>query len=123
MGAKENIMATIFTQTANNACHIQDAFRAAGRDDYPMGVYQAIFDYINYTRGDDEVYHLDVVAWCCAISETTITDNYFDNYFYSDSDNHFDDIDDIDDLADRLRCDTTVLYVDADAGTVYHLAY
>ena len=117
-------MATIVTQTADTACHIQDAFRAAGRDEYPQGVYEAIFDFINYTRGDDEVYHLDVIAWCCDISETTITDNYFDNYFdsdfYIDSDNHFDDIDD---LADRLRRETTVLYVDADAGTVYHLAY
>ena len=111
-------MATIVTQTADNACHIQNAFHAAGRDDYPQGVYDAIFDYINYTRGDGEVYHLDVIAWCCDISETTLTDNYFDNYNYFD--NHFDDIDD---LADRLRCETTVLYVDADAGTVYHLAY
>ena len=123
-------MATIVTQTADNACHIQDAFRAAGRDDYPRGVYEAIFDYINYTRGDAEVYHLDVIAWCCDISETTITDNYFDNYFddIDDIDDHFDNhfdnyFDDIDDLADRLRCETTVLYVDADAGTVYHLAY
>ena len=107
-------MATIVTKTAENACHIQDAFRAAGRDDYPLGVYEAIFDFINYTRGGDEVYHLDVVAWCCDISETTITDNYFD----SDSDNHYDDIAD---LVDRLRRETTVLYVDA--GTVYHLAY
>ena len=111
-------MATI-TLIADNACHIQNAFRAAGRDDYPQGVYEAIFDYINYTRGDGEVYHLDVIAWCCDISKTTLTDNYFDafgDYF----DNHFDDIDD---LADRLRYETTVLYVDADAGTVYHLAY
>ena len=111
-------MATI-TLIADNACHIQNAFRAAGRDDYPQGVYEAIFDYINYTRGDGEVYHLDVIAWCCDISKTTLTDNYFDDfdgYFV----NHFDDIDD---LADRLRYETTVLYVDADAGTVYHLAY
>ena len=123
-------MATIVTKTAENACHIQDAFRAADRDDYPLGVYEAIFDFINYTRGGDEVYHLDVVAWCCNISETTITDNYFDSDFYSDadsdadsdfysdSDNHYDDIAD---LVDRLRRETTVLYVDA--GTVYHLAY
>ena len=105
-------MATIVTQTADNACHIQDAFRAAGRDDYPQGVYEAIFDFIHNTRGDGEVYHLDVIAWCCDISETTLTDNYFYNHF-----------DDLDDLADRLRRETTVLYVDADAGTVYHLAY
>ena len=111
MGAKENIMATIVTQTADNACHIQDAFRAAGRDYYPQGVYEAILDYINYTRGDDEVYHLDVIAWCCDVSETTLSDNYFD------------DLGDLDDLTDRLRRETTVLYVDTDAGTVYHLAY
>ena len=104
-------MATIVTQTADNACHIQDAFRQANRDYYPQGVYEAIFDYINYTRGDGEVYHLDVIEWCCDISETTLTDNYFD------------DLGDLDDLADRLRRETTVLYVDADAGTVYHLAY
>ena len=104
-------MATIVTQTADNACHIQDAFRAAGRDDYPLGVYEAIFDFIHNTRDLGEVYHLDVIAWCCDISETTLTDNYFD------------DLDDLADLADRLRCETTVLYADADAGTVYHLAY
>ena len=120
-------MATIVTQTADNAHDIQDAFQAAGRDDYPQGVYEAIFDYINYTRGTDEVYHLDVIAWCCDLSVTTLTDNYFggldsdfDSDFYNDSANHFDDLDD---LADRLRRETTVLYVDADAGTVYHLAY
>ena len=125
-------MATIVTKTADNACHIQDAFRAAGRDDYPLGVYEAIFDFINYTRGGDEVYHLDVIAWCCDISETTITDNYFDsdsdNYFDSDSDNYSDNYfdnhyDDLADLVDRLHRETTVLYADADAGTVYHLAY
>ena len=31
-GPRKNIMATIVTQTADNACHIQNAFRAAGRD-------------------------------------------------------------------------------------------
>ena len=112
-------MATIVTQTADNACHIQDAFRAAGRDEYPMGVYEAIFDFINYTRGPGEVYHLDVIAWCCDISVTSLNDNYFDD-FDDYFDNHFDDLDD---LQDRLRCETTVLYADADDGKVYHLAY
>ena len=112
-------MATIVTQTADNACHIQDAFRAAGRDEYPMGVYEAIFDFINYTRGPGEVYHLDVIAWCCDISVTSLNDNYFDD-FDDYFDNHFDDLDD---LQDRLRCETTVLYADVDDGKVYHLAY
>ena len=110
-------MAIIVTQTADNAYHIQDAFRRLDRDCYPLGVYQAIYDYINDIHGD-EPYHLDVIAWCCDLSETTLGD-------LSDLDG-FDDLDDhdaLDDLADRLQDETTVLYVDADAKTVYHLAY
>ena len=111
-------MATIVTQTADNAYHIQDAFRRLDRDCYPLGVYEAIYDYINDTHGEDEAYELDVIAWCCDLSETTLGD-------LSDLDG-FDDLDDYDalaDLADRLHSETTVLYVDADAKTVYHLAY
>ena len=101
-------MATIVTQTADNACHIQDAFRAANRDNYPLGVYEAIFDFINDTHVDNEPYHLDVIAWCCDLSETALTDS---------------DFDELDTLADRLRDETTVLYVDEDAETVYFLGY
>ena len=101
-------MATIVTQTANNAYHLQEAFRGAHRDDYPWGVYEAIFDYINDTHGDDEVYHLDVIAWCCDLSETALADT---------------DLTDLAELADRLRRETTVLHVDVDTGTVYHLVY
>ena len=103
---KENIMAIIVTQTADNAYHIQDAFRRLDRDCYPLGVYQAIYDYINDTYAEDEPYELDVIAWCCDVSETTL-----------------DDVSDLDDLADRLHSETTVLYVDYDTETVYHLAY
>ena len=108
-------MATIVTQTADNAYHIQDAFRSANRDGYPLGVYQAIYDYINDTHGDDEVYELDVIAWCCDLSETTLDD-------LDDLDDR-DDRDNLDDLSDYLRSATTVLYVDEDAKTVYHLAH
>ena len=108
-------MAIIVTQTADNAYHIQDAFRRLDRDGYPLGVYQAIFDYINDTHGEGEAYHLDVIAWCCDLSETTLDD--------LDDLDDIDDIDDIDDLADYLRSATTVLYVDYDAEVIYHLAY
>ena len=99
-------MAIIVTQTADNAYHIQDAFRRLDRDCYPLGVYQAIYDLIQDTHGADEPYELDVIAWCCDLSETTLGD-----------------VSDLDDLADRLHSETTVLYVDYDAETVYHLAY
>ena len=105
-------MAIIVTQTADNADHIQDAFRRLDRDCYPLGVYQAIYDYINDTHGEDEAYELDVIAWCCDLSETTLDD--LDDR---------DDRDNLDDLADYLRSATTVLYVDEDTKTVYYLAY
>ena len=105
-------MAIIVTQTADNASHIQDAFRRLDRDGYPLGVYEAIFDYINDTHGEDEVYELDVIAWCCDLSETTLDD--LDDR---------DALNDLDDLADYLGSATTVLYVDYDAEVIYHLAY
>ena len=101
-------MATIITQTASNAHHIQAAFREMNRDRYPLGVYEAIFDLINDTHGDDEYYQLDVIAWCCDISNTTLTDS---------------DFDELDELADYKNNYTTVLYVDEDNETVYYLDY
>ena len=99
-------MAIIVTQTADNAHHIQDAFRRLDRDCYPFEVYQAIYDYINDTHGEGEAYHLDVIAWCCDLREVTI-----------------DDIDDIEDVVEYLQSTTPVLYVDYDAEVIYHLAY
>ena len=108
-------MATIVTQTADKAYHIQDAFRAAGRDDYPLGVYQAIYDYINATHGDAEAYHLDVNAWCRDLREVALDDP---EQTADESGLHT-----LDDLADYLRSATPVLYVDEDAEVIYHLAY
>ena len=108
-------MATIVTQTADNADHIQDAFRSANRDGYPLGVYQAIYDYINDTHGEDEAYHLDVIAWCCDLSETTLDDPELNADEFG--------LHTLDDLADYLRSATPVLYVDYEAEVIYHLAY
>lgn len=113
-------MATIVTQTADNAYHIQDAFRAANRDDYPPGVYKALFDYINETHSDDETYHLDVIAWCCDLSETTLESENRQLLEHNADEN---DLYTLDDLVDRLRDETTVLYVDENTETVYYLAY
>ena len=101
-------MVTIVTQTADNAYHIQDAFREMNRDHYPLNVYEAIFDFITQTYADNEPYHLDVIAWCCDLSETTLTDSDFEG---------------IDELANYLQEHTTVLYVDEDNETIYHLVY
>lgn len=68
-------MTIIVTQTADNAYHIKDEFRRFDRDCYPFPVYQAIYDYIQETYGEDEVYELDVIAWCCDLSETKLSDH------------------------------------------------
>ena len=104
-------MAIIVTQPTRNAYHIRDEFRSFDRDYYPMGVYQAIYDLIQETYGEDEPYELDVIAWCCDLSETTMQD--------CDILEHGD----IAGLAYHLSKYTTILYVDYDNDTIYHLSY
>ena len=100
-------MAIIVTQTADNAHHIQAAFREANRH-YPMGVCEAIFDLINDITPEGEYYHFDVVAWWCDICETALTNVAFDK---------------LDELVNYISDHTTVLYVDEANETVYYLDY
>lgn len=100
-------MAIIVTQTADNAYHIKDAFRRLDRDTYPIGVYEAIYDFIQETYGEEETYELDVIAWCCDLSESELCNNP--------------EFEDTEALAEHLQDYTTVLYYDDE--TVYHLAY
>ena len=100
-------MAVIITQTAENALHIKDAFRKMNRDYFPYGVYEAIFDLINETT-ESKYYNIDVIAWACDISETTLEGSQFAE---------------LAELADHLRDETTVLYVDEDKETIWHLVY
>ena len=100
-------MAIIVTQTADNAYHVQTAFRSHDRDAYPLEVYQAIFDMINDTHSENETYELDVIAWCCDLSETTLQD--------------CSEFEDTETLAKHLQEYTTVLHYDDE--TVWHLSY
>ena len=100
-------MAIIVTQTADNAYHIRDAFRRLDRDDYPHGVYEAIYNFIQETHGEDELCELDVIAWCCDISESELCNNP--------------DFTDMEALVEHLQECTTVLYYDDE--TVWHFAY
>ena len=108
-------MAIIVTQTADNAYHIQDAFRRLDRDDYPLGVYQGIYDYLDDRDALSDLDGFDVNAWCRDLRETTLDDPELN----ADEDDSYT----LDDLADYLRSATTVLYVDYDAEVIYHLAH
>lgn len=100
-------MAIIVTQTADNAYHIQDAFRRLGRDTYPMGVYEAIFEHIHDVCAEDEAHELDPIAWCGDITKIRLQDNP--------------DFEATEALAAHLQDYTTVLHYDGEA--VWYMAF
>lgn len=99
-------MTIIITDTANNADDIRHEFKKHDRDYYPIEVYEYIYDTLSEMGSDDEHTELDVIAWCCDLSETTLDER---------------DFDDIDDLVSDLEYKTTVIYNDGE--TVWYLAY
>ena len=101
-------MAMIFSKTLNNAFDIRDVFLKFDRDYFPIEVYQAIFDFIKDTHADNEPYELDVIAWCCDLSETSLDDEEFDSF---------------DALVEHLENNTFILFADKGSEIVYHLAY
>ena len=50
-------------------------FRNYDRDYYSQEVYDYIYDCLNDAYGDDDVVELDVIAWCCNISQETFDAN------------------------------------------------
>lgn len=50
---------------------VWQAFQNYDRDYYPQEVYDYIYDCLNDAYGDDDVVELDVIAWCCNISQET----------------------------------------------------
>ena len=103
----------LYAYTLDNARDVKERFLAFGRDSYPLEVYQAILDYEEeLAEGIGQSHSLDVIAWCCDISETTLESKADEDDLYT-----------LDELADRLRDETTILFADESTGTVYHLAY
>ena len=104
---------TLYAYTLDTARDVKDRFQAFDRDCYPLELYQAILDYeLELADSIGQSRSLDVIAWCCDISETTLESKAGEDDLYT-----------LADLADRLRDETTVLYVDEGTETVYHLAY
>ena len=112
---------TLYAYTLDNARDVKDRFQAFDRDSYPLEVYQAILDMeeeLADSSGQSRA--LDVIAWCCDISETTLES---ENRPLLESNADEDDLYTLADLADRLRDKKTILFADESTGTVYHLAY
>lgn len=47
------------------------AFKDADRDYYPQVIYDRIYEILDSSAGGDDVVELDVIAWCCDISQET----------------------------------------------------
>ena len=113
-------MAIIVTQKADTAYHIRDAFRSYGRDDYPFPVYEAIFDLIEETHAAGEYYELDVIAWCGDLAETDLKSENLEMERQGLAES---ELYTLGDLADEIRLQTVVLYIDEADEVIYHLAY
>ena len=108
----------LYAYTLDNARDVKERFQAFDRDYYPLEVYQAILDYeLELADGIGQSRALDVIAWCCDISETTIAEY---NKYHATCE---DDLYNFDDLVADLARKTTILFADEDSETVYHLAY
>ena len=111
----------LYAYTLDSAHEVKDRFKTFDRDYYPLDVYQAILDAEDaLAECSGQSRALDVIAWCCNLSETTLASA---NRPLIERGADEDDLYTLDDLADRLRAETTVLYVDEDTDTVYYLAY
>lgn len=66
-------MARIYPYGSEITCgsDVWQAFQNYDRDYYPQEVYDYIYDCLNDAYGDDDVVELDVIAWCCNISQET----------------------------------------------------
>ena len=50
-----------------SADDLKDAFAAYERDNYPLGLYAALLDYLGEINKDEKIYELDVVGLDCDI--------------------------------------------------------
>lgn len=93
----------------NNARGIKKAFADMGRDYFPIEVYEWIYDYHQDYNDNDK---LDVIAWCCDITSTTLDEwnDYNDKKVFS-----------IRGLVKKLEYETTVIHYDN--NEVWHIAY
>ena len=105
------IMPKIYPVNASidDANDLKEQFARFGRDYYPNEVYQFIFDtLIEQADCLGEHVELDVIAWACDLTYTTLAQSEFDE---------------LAELVDYLQEHTTVICEGKNGAAVYHLAY
>ena len=102
-------MTQIVFEILNDAYAIRDKFRAMGLDDYPIEVYQYIYDYLSEL--EEEYVDLDVIAWSCDLSWTKldVSSETYDEDFQ--------------DKLDELEFETLVVHSDEETGEIWFFNY
>ena len=113
-------MAIFPTQaTINSGADLKQAFAQMGRDtgNAPEAYYDALFEVIEEHASGEAHYQLDIIAWDCEVTYTTLTDTYIKPDMYAD------DVENptTEELANYLQDLTTIIYYDEE--TVYHFVY
>lgn len=104
-------MAQIIIQLAHSAQDIKREFEKHDRDDFPIGVYHAIYEFIE--EQEEDYAELDVIDWCCSINSVSFDD---DAILWCDE-----TFDNFDDLVAFVEDDEYVLFIDDANGTIYYL--
>lgn len=112
---------TIYAYALNDAYDVRDCFRKADRDYYPIEVYQYIFDTEEELSAcSGQARELDVIAWCCSISETDLES---ENRPLRERGLKGDNLYTLEDLSDMLEKETSIIHIDEDEEVIYYLAY
>ncbi|MRN38585.1 hypothetical protein CRG49_002135 [Neisseria sp. N95_16] len=102
-------MAQIIFETLNDAYAVKDKFRVMGRDCYPMGVYEYIYDYLS--ESEEDYVNLDVIAWCCDLSWVTLD---VDSESYDE---------DFQTKLHELGRETSIIHANEETGEIWFFSY
>ena len=107
--------------TIDSGADLKQAFAQMGRDtgNLPTAYYDALFEIIEeHASACDEKHHmLDVIAWGCDTTYTTLDDRYITPAMYADDEEN----PTTEELANYLQEHTSIIW--QDETTVYHLVY
>lgn len=100
-----------------SADDLKDAFAAYERDNYPLGLYAALLDYLVEINNDEKIYELDVIGLDCDIQAAIDLDEIADIIGKEEEELEVMDWEDIVDYA-ATQVDY-ILFADESSKTIY----
>jgi len=100
-----------------SADDLKDAFAAYERDNYPLGLYAALLDYLVEINNDEKIYELDVIGLDCDIQAAIGLDEIADTI--GEDEEALADMD-WEDVVDRAQGEVDYfLFADAASKAIY----